>query len=166
MGPRDEELVREAFEHWNRGEWEAALEHVDPDVEWRTATPLLDLPQVSHGHDGVRAFWQSWSSSWTNIRVEPEEFIPAGDELLVLVRWRATSEAGIEVDQPVAFRFLIEDERTTRFISYGSGRRPSRCSAYPLAADGGRAATLARRAPVAQLDRASVYGTEGLRFES
>jgi ketosteroid isomerase-like protein len=118
MGPRDEELVLAAFEHWNRGEWEAALEHVDPDVEWRTATPLLDLPQVSHGHDGVRAFWQSWSSSWTNIRIEPEEFIPVGDELLVLVRWRATSHAGIEVDQPVAFRFLIQDERTTRFISY------------------------------------------------
>lgn len=57
-------------------------------------------------------------SSWSNIRVEPEEFIPAGEELLVLVRWRATSQAGIEVDQPVAFRFLIRDERTTRFISY------------------------------------------------
>src|SRR3954462_209218 len=28
------------------------------------------------------------------------------------------------------------------------------------------AATLGRRAPVAQLDRASVYGTEGQRFES
>ena len=118
MGPRDEELVRRAFEHWNRGEWEAALENIDPDVEWRTATPLLDLPQVSHGHDSVRAFWQTWSSSWTNIRIEAEEFIPAGDELLVLVRWRATSQAGIEVDQPVAFRFLIQDERTTRFISY------------------------------------------------
>jgi catechol 2,3-dioxygenase-like lactoylglutathione lyase family enzyme len=36
-----------------------------------------------------------------------------------------------------------------------TGRRPHR-----------RAATLVRRAPVAQLDRASVYGTEGLRFES
>ena len=71
--------VRAAFKHWNRGEWEAALEHVDPDVEWRTATPLLDLPQVSHGHDGVRAFWEAWSSSWTNIRIEPEEFIPAGE---------------------------------------------------------------------------------------
>jgi ketosteroid isomerase-like protein len=66
----------------------------------------------------VRAVWKTWSSSWNNIRIEPEEFIPAGDELLVLVRWRATSQAGIEVDQPVAFRFLIEDERTTRFISY------------------------------------------------
>ena len=118
MGPRDEELLRTAFEDWNRSDWEAALRYIDPDVEWRTAVPLLDLPQLSRGHDGVRAFWQAWTSSWTNIRVEPEEFIPAGDELLVLVRWRATSRAGIEVDQPVAFRFLIREERVIRFISY------------------------------------------------
>ncbi len=66
----------------------------------------------------MRAFWQAWTSSWTNIRIDLEEFIPAGDELLVLVRWRATSNAGIELDQPVAFRFQIRDERVTRFISY------------------------------------------------
>jgi ketosteroid isomerase-like protein len=118
MGPRDEELVRTAFEHWNRSDFEAALEYVDPDVEWRTANPLLDLPPVSRGHEAVRAFWETWTSSWNNIRIEPEEFIDAGDELLVLVRWRATSQAGIDVDQPVAFRFLIRDQRVTRFISY------------------------------------------------
>ena len=118
MEARDEELVRTAFEHWNRGDFEAVLEYIDPDVEWRTATPLLDLPQVSRGHDGVRAFWETWTSSWNNIRIEPEEFIQAGDELLVLVRWRASSQAGIDLDQPVAFRFLIRDQRVTRFISY------------------------------------------------
>jgi ketosteroid isomerase-like protein len=118
MGPRDEELVRTAFEHWNRGDWEATLRYLDPDVEWRTATALLDLPELSRGHEGVCAFWQAWTSSWTNIRVDAEEFIPVGDELLVLVRWRATSNAGIELDQPVAFRFLTRDERVIRFISY------------------------------------------------
>jgi ketosteroid isomerase-like protein len=118
MGLSDEELLRAAFEHWNRSEWDAVLPYLDPDVEWRTAAPLLDLPELSRGHDGVRAFWQAWTSSWTNIRIEPEEFIPAGDELLVLVRWRATSHAGVEVDQRVAFRFLIREQRVIRFISY------------------------------------------------
>lgn len=118
MGPRDEELVRTAFEDWNRNDWEAVLQYVDPDVEWRTNMPLLDLPQVSRGHDGVRAFWEGWTSSWTNIRVDAENFIPVGDELLVLARWQATGHAGIEVDQRVAFRFLIRDERVIRFISY------------------------------------------------
>jgi ketosteroid isomerase-like protein len=118
MARPDEELARAAMEHWNRGDFEATLRFVDPDVEWRTATALLDLPQLSRGHEGVRAFWTAWTSSWTNIRVDVEEFIPAGDELLALVRWRATSHAGIELDQPVAFRFLIRDGLLTRFISY------------------------------------------------
>jgi ketosteroid isomerase-like protein len=118
MEPRDEELLRTAFEHWNRSDWEAVLQHIHPEVEWRTAAPLLDFPQLSRGHDGVRAFWQAWTSSWTNIRLDAEEFIPVGDELLVLVRWQATSHAGIEVDQRVAFRFLIRDEQVIRFISY------------------------------------------------
>jgi ketosteroid isomerase-like protein len=66
--------------HPLRNDWEAALQYVDPDVESRTNTPLVDLPQVSRGH--------------------------------------ATGHAGIEVDQRVAFRFLIRDERVIRFISY------------------------------------------------
>jgi ketosteroid isomerase-like protein len=119
MASRREQLVRSALDDWNRGDWEAALTHVAPDVEWRTAAPLLDLPQLSWGHDGVRAFWQTWTASWTNIRVDAEEFILAGDdELLVLVRWRARSITGIDVDQPVAFRFRFRDELVTRFISY------------------------------------------------
>ena len=43
---------------------------------------------------------------------------PCRRQLLVLVRWRATSNAGIELDQPVAFRFEIDDEQVTRFTSY------------------------------------------------
>src|SRR5215204_3452272 len=43
---------------------------------------------------------------------------------------------------------------------------PSQRWAYPPAVDGEAGATLSTRAPVAQLDRASVYGTEGHRFES
>ena len=36
----------------------------------------------------------------------------------MLARWRATGQGGIEVDQRVALRFLIKNERVTRFISY------------------------------------------------
>jgi ketosteroid isomerase-like protein len=118
MASTDEELVRIAFAHWNRGDWEATLQYLDPDVEWRTSAPLLDLPPVSRGHAAVRAFWQQWTESWTDIRIDAEDFIGAGDEVLVLVRWRARSQAGIDVDQPVAFRFLLRDGLVVRFTSY------------------------------------------------
>ena len=118
MRRSNQELVAHALEAWNRGDWEASLEHCHPDIEWRTATPLLDLPQVSYGHEGVRRFWSLWTSSWTDIRADPEEFIPLDDGMLVLVRWQARSAAGIELDQPVAFQFTIRDGQAVRFMSY------------------------------------------------
>jgi ketosteroid isomerase-like protein len=119
VSDRDEKLVREALDAWNRGDWDAVLEHCDPDIEWRTAAQLLDLPQVSHGHEGVREFWRRWTGSWTAIRAEVEDVIEVDDGLLALIRWRARSTtAGLDVDQPVAFHFEIHDHLLTRFVSY------------------------------------------------
>jgi ketosteroid isomerase-like protein len=118
MPDLDEELVREALDAWNRGDWDAVLEHCDPDVEWRTATQLLDLPEVSHGHEGVRELWRLWTDSWTDIRADVEEVIEVDDGMLALIRWRARSTAGLEVDQPVAFQFEIHDHVVLRFVSY------------------------------------------------
>ena len=114
----NEEITRQALAAWNRGDWESTLVYIHPEVEWRTATPLLDLPEVSYGHDGVREFWRLWTSSWTDIRAEPEEFIALDDGILVLVRWQARSLTGIELDQPVAFQFTIRDGVAVRFVSY------------------------------------------------
>ena len=57
------------------------------------------------------------------------------------------------------------DPEPDRSVSLGGSWHctPARPSRPPRP---GRLATLSRRAPVAQLDRASVYGTEGHRFES
>jgi ketosteroid isomerase-like protein len=66
----------------------------------------------------VRRFWSLWTSSWTDICAEPEEFIPLEDGILVLVRWQARSTAGIELDQAVAFQFTIHDGQAVRFVSY------------------------------------------------
>jgi ketosteroid isomerase-like protein len=114
----DEALVRKAFADWARGDYDAVLAHIDPDVEWETNAPVLDLASKSRGHDAVRAFWDVWKEGWVNIHPEPEEFIRVGDELLVLARWRGTSRGGIEMDQPVALRLRIENGIMTRYISY------------------------------------------------
>lgn len=118
MESLDEQLIREAVAAWNRGDWDAVLEHCHPEIEWRGATQLLDLPAVSYGHDGVREFWRLWTDSWTDINAELEEIIEIEDGMLALIRWRARSPAGLEVDQPVAFQFQIHDHVVTRFVSY------------------------------------------------
>jgi ketosteroid isomerase-like protein len=118
--PSEEQLVRDGLAAWNRGDWEAALEMLDPQVEWRISEPLFDMPLVSHGRDGVRAFWAQWIEIWDEIRVDVERLVPFDDGTAAFVRWRARGRDGVEVDQQVVFAFTIRNEKTTRFIAYWS----------------------------------------------
>jgi|SRR5215204_2535527 len=94
MESLDEQLIREAVAAWNRGDWDAVLEHCHPEIEWRGATQLLDLPAVSYGHEGVREFWRLWTDSWTDINAELEEIIEIEGGMLALIRWRARPGGG------------------------------------------------------------------------
>jgi ketosteroid isomerase-like protein len=114
----DEQRVRDGLDAWNRGDWASALAMVSPDVELRIAQPLFDMPMVSHGHDGVIAFWRKWAEIWEQIHVELESMVPLDDGIAAYVRWRARGRDGVEVDQPVVFAFTIRDGLTTRFTGY------------------------------------------------
>ena len=114
----DEQRVREGIDAWNRGDWEAALAMLSPDVVWTIAQPLFDMPEVSHGREGAMAFWRKWAEIWEHIHVEIEDIAPFDDGIAAFVRWRARGRDGVEVDQPVVFAFTIEDGLTTRFTGY------------------------------------------------
>jgi hypothetical protein len=90
---------------------------LDPDIEWRGATQLLGLPDITYGHEGCASLGL-WTDSWTDIRAELEEIIEVESGALALIRWRARSPAGLTVDQPIAFHFEIHDHVVTRFVSY------------------------------------------------
>lgn len=47
-----------------------------------------------HGHEGVGAFFSQLPSHWTDLSVEPEEFIDGGDTIVVIVRLRGTGAGG------------------------------------------------------------------------
>ena len=114
----DEQRVREGIDAWNRGDWEKAIGMISPDVEWRIAQPLFDMPQLSYGHEGVIAFWRKWSEIWEHIHVDLEDMVPYDGGIAAYVRWRARGRDGVEVDQPVIFAFRIEDGLTTGFTGY------------------------------------------------
>ena len=115
---QNQELLLHGLDAWNRGDWDAALETISPDVEWRISQPLFDMPLVSHGRDGVRAFWEKWTEIWEEIHIEVERIVPRDDGVAAFVRWRARGRDGVEVDQQVVFVFTIRDGLTTHFIAY------------------------------------------------
>lgn len=90
---------RSALEAFNRGDIEAALEDVDPAVEWHTPGILPDS-QTYYGHDGVRAWADTMGDAFADLRLEPQSDFRELDTEHVLVEVRASGrgrESGIEV---------------------------------------------------------------------
>jgi len=57
MSQENVEILREGFEQFARGDVEAVLERLDPDVDWRPAiAPILGVETV-RGRDAVREFF-------------------------------------------------------------------------------------------------------------
>jgi ketosteroid isomerase-like protein len=118
MSQENIHVVRAGIEAWNRRDWDAAMVAFHPEIEWRNSGVVPDVADVYHGHEGVRAFWDSWAGSWEDIRIEPEEFIDLGDRVLVLACFRASGRNQIEVNQPVAHLWTLRDGLILSFRSY------------------------------------------------
>jgi ketosteroid isomerase-like protein len=105
-----EHLIREGFEASNRGDREAALEAIDPDVEIVTETQA-GAPTHYHGHEGYRAWNSGWYDVWTDVRWEvAEEIEQHGDHFLVEVTtWGKGRGSGIELSQTLTWIFTIPE---------------------------------------------------------
>jgi ketosteroid isomerase-like protein len=109
----NELLLRRGFLAYNaafRGEDpERFLELVDPAVEWRTATAMME--EVYHGREGVMRWMRDYFEAWEELRVEPEEFIHASDEqVMIPLRLRARGKtSGVDVDMLMHEVMTIRD---------------------------------------------------------
>jgi ketosteroid isomerase-like protein len=78
------EVVRRLFDGYNRGDYAEAAECLDPDVVYEVGQ---ELPL--HGRAAVRAMWERWDSTWDELETVPEEYVDAGDDVLVTVHYSA-----------------------------------------------------------------------------
>jgi uncharacterized protein len=114
----DVELLRRAYEHFNRTR-EIDLDLVAEDVEWGlfAGSPEGD---ALHGHEGVRSWTEQMRSAFDRLEIEPEEFIDAGDGRVVVVSRMAARGrgSGMELDAPLVNVWTLRDGRVTRCLSF------------------------------------------------
>jgi ketosteroid isomerase-like protein len=113
MSRENVEIVRRAFEAWNRGDAEAATAVLDPDVEWRLPPNFPDA-EGWRGRDEVVEGLTAIAGSWDEFRVEVQELIDAGERVVALVRFHGRAAItgldleGVSVDGQV---WTIRDGR-------------------------------------------------------
>jgi ketosteroid isomerase-like protein len=82
---------------YNRGDIETTLQTLHPEIEWQTSDVALER-QTYRGHEGVRSFFEDNLETWDDHHVEAQEFIEAGEYVVVPIRVLGRGKAsGIEV---------------------------------------------------------------------
>jgi SnoaL-like domain len=94
----------------NRRDFDLLLCGFDPALEYRPVGEFLalDLDPVYYGHDGYREVWRRMLDAFEDFRLEPEEYLDLGDQLLGTVQVTAHgSGSGVPVNTPLfqVFRF-------------------------------------------------------------
>ena len=117
MATSDREIVEMAFDAFTRGDLDAALDLCDPEIVIRDPGRT---GQTLKGRNELRAFWEEWLENWQEYRVEPQEFIEAGSEILVHTRQMGRGKlSGVEVGQDLFQVFRVRDGRIVEYRIYG-----------------------------------------------
>lgn len=108
------EAIRRGYDAWNRGDFGAVLELLDPEIEWILPEGGLNAGAV-HGHEQVRAFMESYFDSFEYFRMEPERFIEATDQIVVFLRSPARGRgSGVEVEVRPAHVWTMRGGKAVR----------------------------------------------------
>lgn len=121
----DDEVVersREMYRQIADGDL-AFFDLIDPEIEWHVSDTMPGGGEL-HGLDELIPHIQAVGELWESPRAEPEEFLPAGDRLVVLGTWRARVKAtGAPVEAPFAHVGEFRDGKLVRLRNYiDSGR--------------------------------------------
>jgi uncharacterized protein len=115
MTGRNIEVVRAVIAAFNRADYAAALELCDPQVEFDWSQRLLD-PEILHGREGVRRFFGDTAELFDEIRIEEEEMIDLGDEVLMVGNAHFKGHtSGASVEARAANLWTVRDGKVTRF---------------------------------------------------
>ena len=117
MSQENVEIVKAAYDASNREDWDAFFKDMAPGFELdmtRAVGPVSGVFKL----DQFRRVVAEFAEHWESFRIEPHEFIEAGD--LVVVPWTAHARGrdGIEVVSRPTFVWTIRDGAIERLSMY------------------------------------------------
>jgi ketosteroid isomerase-like protein len=121
MSQENVELVRQAIEAWNRGDLDAMLQVIDPEVEMTPViAQLVEGDAVYRGIPGARRFWEDWRIAWNfQWEIGALDLRDVGDSVIMIARASLTSQtSGMELDAPMGVVFTLRNGRVLRVTSH------------------------------------------------
>jgi ketosteroid isomerase-like protein len=112
------EAVQRSFAVWGEtGEPDWTTMHEQIEVHDHD---IMDAGEY-RGHEGFRRWLTDWSSAWSSFSMDPEEFIDAGERVVVVLRMKATGRgSGVAVERQDAIVAEVRDGMTVRIDYYNN----------------------------------------------
>ena len=117
MSTEHEELIRNVYDAYARRDVAAALSRFSPEVEF-VQTDLLPWGGRYHGIEGAQTSLGKLLAH-VDSRVEVEEIISAGDQVVVIARTRGTTRvSGAPFDVRAVHVWTVREGSILRFEAY------------------------------------------------
>src|SRR4051794_36057133 len=118
------ERLRWLYGEWAKGNLWALRDIADPDIEWQWAESLSTVyggPRVYRGLEEIGAATLEWLAAWDSYWMTADDFIEAGDEVVVFMRLHAqAADTDSVVEQPAAAVWAMRNGRAVRVRYYDS----------------------------------------------
>jgi ketosteroid isomerase-like protein len=121
MSQENVEAIRRAAEAFNRGDIDALLREVDPEVEWH---PLLQVllggeTTVYLGHERARELYRDIDEAFTDTQVELSEVRDLGERVVAIGHLRGRGrESGAETETAIAWLVDFQNGKAVRVHEY------------------------------------------------
>jgi len=97
MSQENVDKARAFIAAYNRRDFDAAVESFDPEIEW--VLPERQSSDSCRGPDEIR-FWEGLDETFDELRLEPQEFIDAGDHVATRLRHHGRGKrSGLEINE-------------------------------------------------------------------
>jgi ketosteroid isomerase-like protein len=117
MSQENVEVMRRGYSHFMAtGEIRA-----DADLVWDVSRLGWPDQQIYAGAEGANQFMTEWADAWDDWEMEAENYLDAGERVVVIVNQRGRSKAtGIPVDMRFAQVWSFRDGQAIRMQMYAS----------------------------------------------
>jgi uncharacterized protein len=106
----DVESLRDAYEAFNERGVEGILERLAPEFQVRDRESSPDRGETRYGKEGIKQLFDSYMEAFDALRLEPEEFILAGDQIVVSLYQQIRGKgSGVHVIGRIAHVWTMQD---------------------------------------------------------
>jgi ketosteroid isomerase-like protein len=114
---QEDETVRSMLAAWSAGRFDEARTYFDPDIVWEQQ--VVPEGWITHGIEEMEQALRAWLGTWTEYSATFDEYIEAGDQVVVVGSERGTAKgSGIEVEQPSVTVYTVRDGKIVHAKSY------------------------------------------------